>query len=123
MIQRLKLSCILFSPFGDIWLSTNWVYSPKYSNLNSSVLIGKNIAVSAAALIPNDTLNGLVFGFTSAAMVIGFESVAEDIRKHKPDTAVTDPMALVLTALKAPNAKRIAVITLYIGEVNVRRDT
>ena len=108
-----------FAPFDGIRLSTNRVYSPQYSNLASLRAVGKDIATSAAGLMPDDPLDVLAFGCTSAAMTLGSDKIAADIRENKPDVIVTDPIASVLAALQAFRAKRIAVITPYIGEVNI----
>ncbi|MES0885244.1 maleate cis-trans isomerase family protein [Roseibium sp. SCP14] len=107
------------APFEGIRLSTNRVYSPQYSNMDSLIAVGKDIAASAAALMPDDKLDVLAFGCTSAAMALGSETVARDIRKHKPETTVTDPIASVLKALDVLEVRRLALITPYIGEVNV----
>lgn len=107
-----------FAPFEGVRLSTNRVYSPQYSNMDSLKAVGADIAASAAALMPDDDLDVLAFGCTSAAMMLGSDMIAADIRKHKPDAIVTDPIASVLAGLKALNAQRVAVITPYIGEVN-----
>ena len=108
-----------FSPFEGVRLSTNRVYSPQYSNMESLRAVGKDIAASAAALMPDDPLDVLAFGCTSAAMTLGSDTVAASIREHKPDVAVTDPIQSVLAGLSALGARRIALITPYIGEVNV----
>ncbi len=108
-----------FAPFDGIRLSTNRVYSPQYSNMASLRAVGEDIAISAAGLMPDDPLDVLAFGCTSAAMALGSDKVAADIRKHKPNVIVTDPIASVLTGLRALGAKRVAVITPYIGEVNI----
>ena len=108
-----------FAPFDGVRLSTNRVYSPQYSNMASLLAVGESIAQAAADLMPDDTLDVLAFGCTSAAMALGSDKVAADIRAHKPGIAVTDPIQSVLAGLKALGAKRVALITPYIGEVNV----
>jgi maleate isomerase len=108
------------APFEGVRLSTNRVYSPRYSNLESLRAVGRDIAAAAAALMPDDPLDVIGFGCTSAAMVLGSEAVAADVRKRKPGVKVTDPIASALVALAALGAKRIALLTPYIGEVNRR---
>ncbi|MCY4207637.1 MAG: hypothetical protein OXD29_06760 [Roseovarius sp.] len=108
-----------YAPFEGIRLSTNRVYSPQYSNMESLRAVGRDIAAAAAALMPDDELDVLAFGCTSAAMALGTDRVASDIHKHKPGVIVTDPISSILAGLKALQATRIAVITPYIGEVNV----
>lgn len=108
-----------FSAFDGVRLSTNRVYSPQYSNMESLRAVGNDIAAAAAALMPDDPLDVLAFGCTSAAMALGSKTIADSIRAHKPDVLVTDPIQSALAGLRALKATKVALITPYIGEVNV----
>lgn len=107
------------APFDDVRLSTNRVYSPQYSNMDSLLAVVNDIAASADALMPDDSLDMIAFGCTSAAMALGSDVVAEKIRAKRPGIRVTDPIQSVLKGLQALNAKKVALLTPYIGEVNV----
>ena len=72
---------------------------------------------STAALLPKGML-AVGYGCTSASAVIGTERVAELVRLHHPEAAVTNPMSAVISALKALKAKNIAFVTPYVKEVN-----
>ena len=109
----------MIASFDDIRLSTHRVYSPQYSNMAALLGVKQDIADSAAALMPDDDLDVIAFACTSAAMVVGSDVISEQIQIHKPNCKVTDPMASVLSAFLALNVKRIALLTPYIGEVNV----
>jgi len=77
-----------------------------------------DIAATASLILPSDDLDVVAYGCTSGAMTIGPERVAELIHTVKPGAAVTNPITAGLTGLKALGARRLAVITPYIDEVN-----
>jgi maleate isomerase len=107
------------APFDDVRVSGHRVYSPQYSNLESLAAVADNIAEAAAAIMPDDQMDILAFGCTSAAMTLGSEAVAGKILKKRPTVKVTDPIQSTLNALRALRVKKLAVLTPYIGEVNV----
>ncbi len=71
---------------------------------------------STVKLLPKG-LAAVGYGCTSASTVIGTERVAELVRIHHPEAAVTNPMSAVIAALNALNAKDIAFVTPYVKEV------
>jgi maleate isomerase len=87
-------------------------------DLSTLGAMADEIAATAALILPNDDLDVVAYGCTSGAMTIGPERVAELVRQAKPGAAVTNPISAGLTGLKALGARRIAVITPYIDEIN-----
>jgi len=76
------------------------------------------IAGCAGVILPGMELDVVAFGCTSAAMVIGEERVAEKIREARPGIACTNPMTAARAAFAALGARRIALLTPYIEEIN-----
>ena len=107
------------APFDNIRVSTHRVYSPQYSNMAALEAVKNDIADAAGALMPDDPLDVIAFGCTSAAMALGSHVVAAEIRTAAPNAKVTDPIASALVALEALSTRRVALLTPYIGEVNV----
>lgn len=107
------------APFDDVRVSTHRVYSPQYSNMFALEAVKDDIADAASGLMPDDPLDVVAFGCTSAAMALGSDVVAAEVQTKIPKAKVTDPMASALVAFEALGAKRIALLTPYIGEVNV----
>ena len=58
------------------------------------------------------------FGCTSGSMLIGEQEVSRLINRAHPGVPVTNPWSAVKAALRGLGARRIAVLTPYIGEVN-----
>ena len=70
------------------------------------------------SLLPDIKFDVIGFGCTSGALIIGENRVAEHVHEVKSDVAVTDPVTATLAAFKALDAKRIALLTPYIAEIN-----
>lgn len=77
-------------------------------------------------LPPSVDFDVVAYGCTSGAMVIGEETVADEIRSVRPGVAVTDPVTAMRAAFRHLEVRRIGVLTPYMPEVNrglVRRLT
>ena len=70
----------------------------------------------SARLLPQG-LDAVAYGCTSGATVIGPDRVAALIREAHPGVPVTDPMSAVIKALRALEARRIAMVTPYVEAV------
>lgn len=68
------------------------------------------------------TLDVLIFGCTSGSLAIGESEVERLITTSKPCKTVIQVSASIRDALNALGAKKIAVLTPYVDEVNVTVD-
>ncbi|MCP1334929.1 maleate cis-trans isomerase family protein [Futiania mangrovi] len=78
----------------------------------------ERIAPTADLILPGDTLDVVMFGCTSGAMVIGEETVFEKIRSVRPEAKPTTPITAAFAAFRAFGAQRIGVLTPYRADVN-----
>lgn len=69
-----------------------------------------------ALLLPEEELDAIYFGCTSASVVIGDAEVERMIQAAKPGTPVVTPPLAARTALRALGAQRISVLTPYTVE-------
>jgi maleate isomerase len=76
------------------------------------------IAAAAALIKPGIPLDVLAYGCTSGAMVIGEERVFALLREAWPDKPCTTPITAALAGLRALGARRIALLTPYMDEIN-----
>lgn len=76
------------------------------------------IAAAAALILPGVRLDVMAFGCTSASMLIGNDRVADRIHEVRPGIPTTTPMAAAFAALRALEARRIALVTPYLDTVN-----
>jgi len=73
---------------------------------------------AASLILPGIPLDVVAYGCTSGAMTIGDDKVAELIHKVRPGVACTSPMKAALAAFEAFGARRIALLTPYMDEIN-----
>jgi maleate isomerase len=76
------------------------------------------LADCSRTLRPGERIDVVAYGCTSASMVIGPAGVAARVHEGRPDVPVTNPVSAAVAGLGAMGAKRIALLTPYIDEVN-----
>jgi maleate isomerase len=101
------------------------IYESRISNspeINPTTLAAmeKDLGKSAGLILPGTKLDVIGYGCTSASVVLGEETVARRIQEARPGVAVTNPITAAITGMKKMGAKRIALLTPYIEEVNQR---
>jgi maleate isomerase len=76
------------------------------------------IAQAVSLILPGMKLDVVGFGCTSAAMLLGEQTIGARIREARPGIAFTTPVTGVFAGLRALGAQRIAVLTPYSDAVN-----
>ncbi|WP_421702781.1 maleate cis-trans isomerase family protein [Aliiroseovarius sp.] len=79
-----------------------------------------DLARAAHSLLPDGSLDVICYGCTSGSLVIGEDRVAAELNKGAPKARATSLIAAVIAALRAIAARRIAVATPYLDEINVQ---
>ena len=87
-------------------------------NPTTLAVMEKGMAAAAGIILPGCKLDVVAYGCTSGTVVIGEEKVFARIREARPDVACTTPITGAIAGFKALGAKRIALLTPYIEEVN-----
>lgn len=80
--------------------------------------LARGLTQSCEQLVPGMPLDVLTFGCTSGSMLIGEQEIARLINQARPGVPVSNPWSAVKAALRGLGARRIAVLTPYISEVN-----
>ena len=73
---------------------------------------------AAGLILPGLPLDVVAYGCTSGAMVIGDDKVAARIHEARPEVTCTSPMKGALAAFATLGAKRVALLTPYLDEIN-----
>ena len=73
---------------------------------------------AARLILPGIPLDVVAYGCTSGAMTIGDDKVAELIHQARPGVACTSPMKATMAAFEVLGARRIALLTPYLDEIN-----
>jgi maleate isomerase len=77
------------------------------------------LSEAAALLLPDESLDAIVFSCTSASVVIGDAAVADAIALGKPGVPVVTPPLAAVQGLMALGARRVSVLTPYTVETSV----
>lgn len=80
--------------------------------------LAPKIEAAARTLVPGLPLHTLVFGCTSAGLLIGDPAIARTFAAVRPGVAVTHPWLALREALASLGARRIALLTPYVRELN-----
>jgi maleate isomerase len=78
----------------------------------------KDIARTAALILPAERLDVLAFGCTSGTIVIGEEQVFARLGEARPGIHCTTPITAALAGMKALGCPRVALLTPYIDRIN-----
>lgn len=73
---------------------------------------------AAALILPDEPLDAVAFGCTSASVVIGDDAVTAAIQEAKPGVPCITPPSAACAAFQALGVRRISVLTPYIREVS-----
>lgn len=76
------------------------------------------LAAAASLILPGEDLDAIIYGCTSASVIIGDEAVSAQIQTAKPGVPVITPIAAVVRGLRAMQARRISVLTPYTRETS-----
>ncbi|WP_195818434.1 maleate cis-trans isomerase family protein [Roseobacter sp. MH60115] len=79
-----------------------------------------DLPTAAGLLPPALNFDAIGFGCTSASSVIGSDRVAEIIAATCPGAKVTDPLAAIIAAGRALQARRLGFVTPYVVDVSAR---
>lgn len=87
-------------------------------NVDTLGAVGKELAGSAALILPDEKLDVICYGCTSGSLVLGEKRVADELKKGAPSAIATSLITGVIHALEAFKVRRIVVGTPYIDEIN-----
>lgn len=76
------------------------------------------LSESAKTLLPGIPFDVIAYACTSASLLIGHDGVEKAVQGAHPEAKVATTMAAVAQALHRRQAKRIALVTPYIGAIN-----
>ena len=107
-----------FLPLEGIALYTSRISFAERSSVGALRSLEVRIGEAAALINPGERLDVIVFGCTSAAMIIGSEVVSSCLRMGRPDLAASDPITASIAGLKTLGCSTIAVLTPYRDDVN-----
>lgn len=105
---------------------TTRIVLPKVVDKEGLTSLGESREIEACtALLAAAPLSAIIFGGTSASFIKGYkwdEAIVERMKRLSKGIPVTTTSTASLRALRSLHAKRIAIATPYINEVNERAE-
>ena len=80
--------------------------------------MGPRITAATDVILPSVDLDVVGFGCTSASMVLGAANVRDNIQRARPGVGWSNPMVAAFAAFAALGARRVALLTPYVDEIN-----
>jgi len=76
------------------------------------------IQETLSLILPEEKLDVVAYGSTSATTVLGEQTIFDEIKKVQPEALFTTPITAAFAAFSALSIKRVAVLTPYRRDVN-----
>ena len=108
----------VFAAVPGVGLYESRIQNAAEVNAETLAAMEKDLAAAAGVILPGTKFDVIAYGCTSATVVIGEENVFARIREARPGVACTTPITAGIAGLKKMGAKRIALLTPYVDEVN-----
>ncbi len=86
--------------------------------LESLPLMAPHIEKAAGLIIPDGRLDVVAYACTSGTVVMGYDRICDLIHATRPGVRVVTPMTASLAALDRFKARKLAVLTPYVDDVN-----
>jgi maleate isomerase len=97
---------------------TNRVANANPVTIDNLRAMAGDITRAAGGILPGNRIDVMVFGCTSGTVAIGSDEITRLIQAARANVRCTNPIGAALAALGALGARRISVLTPYIGPVN-----
>ena len=101
----------------DVGVYVNRIEFDNPTTRESLLRTGPRLAEAAANILPDESLDVLVYGCTAASVVLGNDKVAGYMKGAKPDVPCVTPSSAAFDAFEALGAKKVSVLTPYTQDV------
>lgn len=101
-------------------VGVHFTRAPIADSITNDTLAGQAglLADCASTLLPDGSLDVICYACTSGSIIIGEQTVRNELSKGAPAAKSTSLISSVLKALKQIDAKKIVVATPYLDEIN-----
>ncbi|MEO1703686.1 MAG: ectoine utilization protein EutA [Pseudomonadota bacterium] len=101
----------------DVGVYVNRIAFENPTTHESLLCTGPRLSAAAAEILPDETLDVLVYSCTAASAVLGNDTVAEHMNNAKPDVPCVTPSSAAFDAFDALGVKKVSVLTPYTQDV------
>jgi len=105
-------------PNDDVAIFVTRIANTTECTVETLQAMAPRITAAAGLLVPEGRLDSVAYACTSGTVVIGYEAIRDRIQIARPDVPCITPITASLAALDMFNAKKLAVLTPYVDDVN-----
>ncbi len=105
-------------PNDEVAVFVSRVLNVNPCTVENLLTMAPRITDSVSLILPDGRLDSVAYSCTSGSVVIGHEAVAASIHAIRPGIPVATPITAGLAAMERFGARKVAVLTPYIDEVN-----
>ena len=105
-------------PSDDVAVFVSRVLNTNPCTVENLRTMAPRLTDAVSLIIPDGRLDAVVYSCTSGTVVIGYDAVAASIHAARPGIPVATPITAGLAALAGFGARKIAVLTPYVDDVN-----
>lgn len=105
-------------PGDDVAIYTSRVRSAKTCTVENLRSIAPLLTEAASLILPDSRLDVIAYSCTSGTVVVGHEAIVDYVQAARPGIACVTPIKAALAGLSSLGARRVAVLTPYVDEIN-----
>jgi maleate isomerase len=105
-------------PSDDVAVFVSRVLNTNPCTVENLRTMAPRLTDAVSLIIPDGRLDAVAYSCTSGTVVIGYDAVAASIHAARPGIPVATPITAGLAALAGFGARKIAVLTPYVDDVN-----
>lgn len=105
-------------PNGDVAIFVNRIPFAPDCTVASLRAMAPSISDATRLLVPEGRLGTVAYACTSGSVVIGYDAICDRIHAVRPGVECITPITASLAALDCLGARKLAVLTPYVDEVN-----
>ena len=105
-------------PSDDVVVFVSRVLNVNPCTVENLKTMGPRLSGAASLIVPDGRVDVIAYCCTSGTTAMGYDAVASSIQETRIDVPVVTPITAGLLALEKFGAKRVAVLTPYVDDVN-----
>jgi len=105
-------------PSDEVAIYTSRILNANPCTVENLRIMAPRVSDALSLILPQGRLDAVAYSCTSGTVVIGYDAVAESVHAVRPGIPVATPITAGIAALNSFGARKIAVLTPYIDEVN-----
>ena len=102
----------------DVTFHTSRVMAADPVTIENHRAMGPHLTEAVRRILPGMRLDAIAYGCTSGTVALGYDEVAAQIRRGRPDVPVVTPITSAIAAMEKLGIQKISLLTPYVDSVN-----